>query len=408
MRLWAITESTVTFLEGFDIAWLPDPAYSYVTPQLKHTKGNRLLVGLESGPFVGTIPLINGDMLRIAPQAGEKALWRMLLFSEGLGGQLDKEFERFTEISYSESGTGPWIALLARAYFEQLRLIEKSSLRPERVMVKRRLASARGRVQLIPTIISLERRESLPVHARYRERTYQTPEHRVLGTAARRLHDIGVVEPNARAISLRWAGYAAGRLKESELRDVVAALRTRHYTGSRSYYIPALLMARLLLVEAGISFDDEQTVSSEVLLTNIRMLFERYVRGIVQEALHDNGFVVDKPQEHPRTLFEDGTCKLIPDVLVSDAVGARLILDAKYKIDKEVSEGDYYQLTAYLNRFGIPMGALVFPSLLTNEGTIKTRRTISGLTVHEIRLPIGNWKATEQFLTVEVQRLLGL
>jgi len=407
MRSWAITESTVTFLNGFDIAWLPDQAYSYVTPQLKHTKGNHVLVGLESGPFVGAIPLSNGDILRIGPQAGEKALWRMLLLSEGLAGQLEKEFESFIEISYTDAGIGSWMALLARAYFEQLRLIEKSSLRSERVLVKRRLVSARGRVQLIPTIISLEKHESLPVHARYRERTFQTLEHRVLGTAARRLHDIGFVEPGSKAIALRWASHAAGRLKQTELRDVVAALRNRQYTGSRSYYIPALLMARLLLVEAGISFDDEHTVSSEVLLTNIRTLFEKYVRGILQKALYDKGFVVDKQQEHPRSLFEDGTCKLIPDVLVSDVGGVRLILDAKYKIDKEVTEGDYYQMTTYLNRFGISTGVLVFPSLSTTNGTLKTRRTVSGLMVHEIRLPIDNWKATEQFLTVEVQRLLG-
>jgi 5-methylcytosine-specific restriction endonuclease McrBC regulatory subunit McrC len=408
MRSWTITESTVTELEGFEIGWLPTGAYNYLTPQIKHTRGGNEITALEAGPYVGTLPLTNGDVLRIHPQAGEKALWRMLLFSEGLADQMKREFEDFTQISYTDAGSTSWLSLLARSYFEQLRLIEKNSLRSERVVVNRRLASARGRVRLLPTLISLARRESLPVHSRYRERTYQTVEHRVLGAGALRLHDIGSVDPENKDLSLRWAGRLNGRLKESELREVIAGLRTRRYTGSRAYYIPALLMARLLLVEAGVALDEEATVSSEVLLTNIRTLFERYVRAVVRDALKDEGFIVEKREDNPRPLFEDGTCSLIPDVIVSNATGAQLILDAKYKIDKPIAEADYYQMAAYLNTYDVRQGVLVLPTLRATESTTTPRRTFSGLTIYEMRVPLDNWNATEKFLTGEVRRLLGI
>ncbi len=408
MRPWIATDSSVTELVGFDLGWLPDCAYRYLTPQIRHTRGGNEVVALECGPFVGTFPLMNGDVLRIVPRAGEQALWRMLLLSEGLAEQLKREFDDFTQISYTDSGAASWISLLARSYFAQLRLIEKSSLRSERVQVSRRLASARGRVELIPTLSSLVRRESLPVHCRYKERTYETIEHRVLGAGAARLRDVGSVAPADKELAFRWASRLRGRLKGHELREVITGLRTRKYTGARAYYIPALLMARLLLVEAGIALDEETSVSSEAFMTNIRTLFERYVRAIVRSAAKDEGFIVEKRENNPRTLFEDGTYSLIPDVLVSDSTGVKLILDAKYKIDKPIDESDFYQMVAYLNVYEVSQGVLVLPTLQHTEAKVLSHRTLSGLTIYAMRVPLDDWGTTEGFLTKEVRRLLGL
>jgi 5-methylcytosine-specific restriction endonuclease McrBC regulatory subunit McrC len=166
-------------------------------------------------------------------------------------------------------------------------------------------------------------------------------------------------------------------------------------------------MARLLLADAGVAFDENTTVSTEVMLTNVRTLFERYVRSIVRDALQDHGFVVEKREDHAHTLFEDGTCALIPDVLVSDATGTKLIVDAKYKIDKPVEESDYYQMSAYLASYGVPLGVLVMPSAEAGR-PIVMRRSIAGTRIQEIRVPLDDWAATESLLTEEVRRLLGV
>lgn len=408
MRSWTITESAVTDLEGFDIGWLPVGAYSYLTPHIRHTRGGNEIVALESGPFIGSLPLRNNDVLYVLPQAGEQALWRMLLFAEGLADQMPREFDDFTRLGYTEGSSSSWLSLLTRSYFEQLRLIEKNSLRSERVIVERRRVNVRGKVRLMPTLLSLRRHESLPVHCRYRERTHQTVENRVLGAAASRLQAVGSGDPKNREISLRWAKRLKGRLRENELREIVDGLRTGRYTGSRAYYIPALLMARLLLVEAGISLGDDATVSSEVFLTNIRTVFERYVRAIVRDALQDEGFIVEKREDNPRPLFEDGTCSLIPDVLVSSVAGVQLIIDAKYKIDKPVDESDYYQMASYLNTYNVQKGVLVMPTLRARQAITTQRRTVSGLKIYEMRVPLDSWNATELFLATEVRRLLGV
>jgi 5-methylcytosine-specific restriction endonuclease McrBC regulatory subunit McrC len=408
MRLWTVTESTITELPDFQISWLPNASYDYLTPQIKHRRGGSEVVALEVGAFIGTIPLDNGDVLRIMPQAGEKALWRMLLLSEGLANQMKREFDEFTQLSYTDEGATTWTYLLARSYFEQLRLIEKNSLKSERVLVDKRSSGTRGKVKLLPTFISLAKHEALPVHCRYRERTFNTAEHSVLSAGALRLFDTGAVQTEYKDISIRWASKTTGRLKSQDLLRVIKGLKTQRYTGARAYYIPALLMARLILVEAGISLDDSGLVQSEVLLTNIRTLFEKYIRAVINDSLKDKGFIVEKREDNAKTLFDDGTCGLVPDILISDRSGVRLILDAKYKIDKPISEADYYQMIAYLQTFQIKTGVLILPTLKNSKTQITSHKTQTGLRIYEMRLPLNDWTVTEQNLGEEVLRLLKL
>lgn len=408
MHSWTVTESALTSLDGFSLEWLPPAAYDYINPEIQRKPDGSVVIQIETGPFVGTIPLENGDVLRIVPQAGEKALWRMLMYSEDLADQLRHEFEKFTQVGYTDEGSTSWVSLLARSYFEQLRFIEKNSLRTERVLVNRRRNSTRGKVKLLPTLVSLTHHESSPVHCSYKERTFYTPEHKVLAAGALRLYQLASIDAQHRDLAIRWANRLVGRLKESDLLTVLVGLRTRRYTGSRSYYIPALFMARLLLLEAGITFDESADISSEVLLTNIRTLFERYILAIVRVALGDNGFIVDKPTENPQPLFEDGTCNMIPDVMVSNSGGFQLIVDAKYKIDKPIAEADYYQMFTYLNSYGVKKGVLVFPTVGGSQPSITLRRTTEGLLIYEIRTPLDDWTITEEFLTKETRQLVGI
>ncbi len=290
----------------------------------------------------------------------------------------------------------------------QLQTIEKNSLRSERVKVTGRLASARGKVSLLPTIVALKRRESLPVLCTFKQKTYSTPEHRVLGAAARRLLGLSLVDDGYRRVAIRWAEKLTGPLNSHEFTAVVASLRTERYVGPRSYYIPALTMAGLVLAQAGIAFDEETTVATEAMLTNVRTLFERYVRAIVRDALSDEGFVIEKKEDHAHTLFEDGTCALIPGILVSDATGPKLIVDAKYKIDKPIEESDYYQMATYLAGYGVTQGVLVMPSANEQAKPTIVRRAVTGVQIHEMRVPLENWTLTESLLRAEVRRLLGV
>lgn len=407
MRSWTITESTTTDVEGFQLGWLPPGAYDYVAPQVIRTRGGRDVVALEAKAYVGRLPLLNGDELNIIPRAGGRSFGRMLVVSEGLAEPLQHEFDDFIHLGQTEEDLVSWTSLLARPFIRQLHTIEHNSLRPERIRIGTRQESARGRVKLLPTAISVALREARPVHCSFSERTYETKEHRVLGAAALRLLQLGKVEPDDRHVAYRWAERLQGGLRPGDLFEVVAGLRTQRYAGPRAYYIQALLMARLLLAEGGIALDSDEAIISEAQMTNVRTLFERYVRALLRHALEDEGFIVEKRERNPEPLFDDGSYDLIPDALVSKAGLIHLALDAKYKIDRPIESADYYQMEVYLSAYGVREGMLILPTIKPIASML-TRRSVLGHNIHELRLPLDNWKATEAALTTEVRKLLKI
>ncbi len=404
MTDWAIPETSLKEVPGFQISWLPAAAYKYVQPRLKEMPDGSSTVELKTEWYVGMLPLNNGDTLSVIPRAGRDALIRMQLATEGLASSTQRVFDDLARIGYTPTGTASWAALLARSYFQQLRIIEKGSLRSERVRVRRQRNSAKGKVLAAPTMIALARRASLPVHCTFKESTFGTLEHRILGAGAQALINLRVVDEENQRLAYRWARHFRERLSAVELQRVLAGLRSEKYTGSRSYYIEALLMARLLLVEAGVAVGNADIAGESVLL-NIRTLFERYVRATLHSALSPLGYIVEKREVNLFTLFQDGTGTMKPDVLISDGSGIKLVMDAKYKLDEPVAEPDYYQMAAYLNAYKVNKGVLVFPSLAL-QPTIVARKTQSRQVIYELRLPLTDWSLTEQTLVAETRNLL--
>lgn len=392
---WTITEDAVTELHGFDVAWLPREAYRFLAPRLNLARG---AVEIAADDHVGTIPLLNGDSLQIVPKVGIKAFGRMVLVAEGLEGAVSDEFDQLVALAFDEDVNESWVPLLARSFVRLLQTIEKKSLRAGRARTEARLWYVRGRVEALSTTLSLARHERTPVHCCYKERTTDTAENRVLAAAAAKILQVRGLDQEARETAVRWAG----RIRMAELADdletVVGHLRTGRYMGSRPYYIPALLTAHLILAGAGLGFDSERLVEGEAFLLNSSTLFERYVRAIVSRVLAPEGFVVEKGSVPPSALFTDGTCELVPDVMVSDESGFRLLLDAKYKRVPAVPAGDYYQVVAYLTVYELSVGVIVLPMDNPGAASVSRKFTADGKVVLEVRVPLNDWRATEAFV----------
>lgn len=407
MDVFEIRDSGSTPVGGFDLDWLPPWAYDYVTPRMSRD-GRRL--ELEAGPFVGTIPLAGERVLYVVPRAGHRSFSRMLLITESLDQALQDELDELAALG-AEAGEASWVKLLSRSFIGRLREIEKESLAPGRIERRERLSHVRGRVEVVPTLRAIANRETLPVVCRYRAKTYQTPENRVLATAADQLLRIGEIGPEQRPVAVRWAKRLDGRkLRPSELRRVIVGLGTRRYTGFRPYYVPALLMARLILSQGGMSFTRENMIETETLLTNMPILFERYVRRIMANELSPRGYIVEKVEggAKARHLFLDGTCEMLPDVLVSDAGGVQLVADAKYKPESSISPSDYYQMAAYLDTYGCDKGMLV--QAVEGEVGCTTeptrRRMRNGKQVFELQIPLNNPQEAEASLAEATETVL--
>lgn len=408
MKSWVVYDSRKTYLEDFDIAWLPPQASKYLTPHIQRARDGSQSVALEAGAYIGALPLTTGDTLYILPRIGQQAFSRMLAVTQRLDATFQREFDDFAKLASQEGDNVSWIQLLARPFIKQLRLIEKNSLGISRVAVVERLNSARGQILTVPTTMSLLRREDAPVHCRFRARTYDSVEHRVLGTTAARLINLKVLDADSSSTALRWADrFTKKPLHNDDLNDIGRALSAGHYTGSRSYYISALVMSQLILAEGGVSLDSSDSISAEALLTNIYNVFETYIRVLLRNALSPLGFVVEKWEHNVPTLFTDGTAELKPDVIISDVQGLRLLVDVKYKLDEKISSADYYQMVSYLHAFRVKKGLIVRPRAEGSEGPLVQRKMSNGNSIYELNIGLSEYKLAELGLVENIKRVLG-
>jgi 5-methylcytosine-specific restriction endonuclease McrBC regulatory subunit McrC len=409
MTTWKIEDSQTTELVGFDLSWLPSQAFAYITPHVHRGSFGANKLSIEAGPYIGTIPLVNGETLYLVPRAGRQSFSRMLLLSEGLSESVRDEFDELVHLGYDTDQELPWTLLLARPYLMHLRIIEKSSLMPDRVTKRESKANARGRIYPMPTLRGLALREEKPVYCGFRAKTYVTPENRVLATAVAALVRLHAVDPTYHDLAQRWLQLVSEHwISEEELRGVMAGLQSKRYTGSRSYYIPALVMARLILAQGGIDLDDRRTTESEPILIDIPNLYERYLRSVIGDYLSPKGYVVEKRTgNRALQLFTDGTCDLEPDIVISSNVGIQLVADAKYKFDSSVPSADYYQMAAYMDRFACPKGLLIMPNRSDSTFRMTSHHLYSGKRVYELRVPLTDWRTTEATLATRVAEVLA-
>lgn len=404
--MWKITDSTTTYLPDFDLRWLTPQSARYITPHISTRVGGPTTVALEAGPYVGILPLANGDTLYIEPRAGAQVLARMLSVTSRLDASVRTEFEDFARLGIGESDPVSWLRLLVRSYARQLRVIEAESLRSERVEVTFRRHAAKGRVLIAPTLLSLARHEERPIHCHFRAKSYETSEHRVLAAAAATVLTTRISGDTVGTLK-RWAGQIRGQLNPTDFRNIVRRLNAGTYAGSRSYYIPALVMAQLILAQGGFNMASEYSVTGEAILTNMYILFEAYVRITLRNALSDLGYLVEKLETGAPTLFTDGTAELKPDVIISNARGYRLLLDAKYKFDETILPADYYQMAAYLFGYRVSGGMIVRPAVALKSSGVTTRHLAHGGTVHELSLGLLNLESAENALTAAVKQVLA-
>jgi len=140
-------------------------------------------------------------------------------------------------------------------------------------------------------------------------------------------------------------------------------------------------------------------------------LFEEFVAGFLcrhaDELALGSGRVIVQCRETPRYLLRDernrGRFQLVPDVMVENAAGAKVVvLDTKWKhllSDVEdtkngVKQSDIYQLYAYSHRFDCPDNVLLFPKV---PGIAAKRYRIDGSSERRMRI---------EFLDVS-RRLIG-
>jgi len=403
-KTWLVSEEGYRALPGFRFEWLPNQASRYVTLRVDRQG----LVAAKSEQYVGALPLLNGDTLRLLPKIGMKAFGRMLLVAECLENALGHEFSSLVASSTTDGDSASWLALLARGLVSHLGTIDAMSPSFGRARTAQRLDFVRGRVDATRTSLSIERGDSRPVHCTVENRTTDTPENRFLGSAANAVLRTQRLSREDRLVASRWAARFSGRTTPDDIEHVSRRMSRGDYSGSRSYYQPAMAVAFMILNGGDISLAGEPTVNTEALVVSSSTLFERYVRSVISKYLSPLGFVVAKGVQPPLSLLDDGRYTLIPDISISLNGKLRLLVDAKYKTGGEVPVADYYQLISYARAYALRKVALVMPSVENDSNATRViRRSFDSIEVAELRMNLDDWSATEAWLAEEV-RVLAL
>ena len=390
-------EGEITWIAEIAASDLPHPLPAGISLHLRNE-----VVGIEAQGVVGAIPLLNGDTLQILPKIGRVNFLRLLFRAEGLQRDLEQEYADF--VSYSVEDEATIDSIVARQLFISAAVILSRSPQQRRVRRRQVGAFAIGQMDASATAFNLAARRPEPVVYTFKARTVDTPENRVITEAINRawpmLNEMERV--GMRPIYEVWRRrFSPSYNVELDVEHVEQGFADGRYGGARDYYKRTLMLARIVLGNAGIGFSEATTVLGDAVLLNTPDIFERYLRNVISDAYSVGGYIVTKSGVGVTSLYTDGSFELQPDIVISKDGATILIADAKYKTP---TAGDHYQLHTYLKANGIKRGILLAPLYEGSKVLVKEYATADKVVVREVFLPMEDLNTTEAFLRTLIER----
>jgi 5-methylcytosine-specific restriction enzyme subunit McrC len=331
--------------------------------------------------YVGRVGLPGGGILVIQPKVGIANLFYMLCAEAGLA--------RFRPPPTGLEENPDIFAFVLAALLHSVEELLRAGLYRDYRLREERLPFVRGRVMLAEQL-----RHGALLHqqsCRYADLTADTLENRMVAAALRQLPVLlrGPGEERemvrrARALLLRFEGI--GQISRSE---AIALLPGINIHRLNAVYGPLIGLCKLALHHLTL---DERLGPHPFasFLVDMPRLFESFLTVRLRALLPAYGLRV-VAQRHDY-LDEGRTVGIRPDVLVYAKSGHRplLVLDAKYRRSDDPEGGlnrDLYQVSAYLDRYGLSRGVLVYPQFDEPAGKrLKLRGTPKHLHIEMLNL----------------------
>ncbi len=242
--------------------------------------------------------------------------------------------------------------------------------------------------------------------------TPDTPENRVVAATLRVLP--GLLTGGERALARRARSLLARFAEVTPVGRSEALALLAHITLHRlnQAYGPVLGLCRLALHHLTLA-EAAGPHPFASFLVEMPRLFESFVTARLRQGLGAHGLRV-VAQQHDY-LDEAQQVGIRPDVLIYAAGGHTplLVLDAKYRRlsagDPADLSRDLYQVSAYLDRYGLRRGVLVYPQFeAAAAGTLKLRGTPKRLHIATLNLAPGGLPAFDQACTALVESVAHL
>jgi 5-methylcytosine-specific restriction enzyme subunit McrC len=363
--------------------------------EIAHT-GREGVYKLTARDYVGRISLPGGGLLVIRPKVGVGNLFYMLCADAALadfhppptGLQEDREIVPFVLAALLSAAEKAVAGGLYRDY----------SRREER------LPYVRGRI-----LLGEQARHGWLHHKHscsYADHTADTPENRVLAATLRLMPALLKGHPEEVHLAARARGLCTffNDVTPIQRAEAVALLPRLRVHRLNATYGPALALCGLVL--RGLTLNEQAGVHPYAsFLVQMPRLFESFLTKRLSRLLPQYGLRV-VAQRHDY-LDEERKVGIRPDILVfaGRERDPRLVLDAKYKRsdgpDADPNR-DLYQVNAYLDRYSLQSGVLVYPRFEGEQGSqVGMRGTLKRL--HVLTLNLG--AATPAMLDEECARL---
>lgn len=330
--------------------------------------------------YVGRVGLPGGGILVIEPKVGVTNLFYMLCADAGLAG--------FRPPPTGLAENPDIFAFVLAALVQSVENLLRGGLYRDYRLKDEQLSFVRGRIMLAEQarLGWLHHKQS----CRYADLTTDTPENRVVAATLRylptllRSSDERQIARQSRALLLRFEGVS--RVSRGEAIRLLGEVNIHRLN---TLYGPLLGLCRLALHHLTL---DERAGPHPFasFLVDMPRLFESFLTARLRAMLPEYGLRV-VAQKHDY-LDEERTVGIRPDVLVyaRSKRTPSLVLDAKYKRPDDPEGGlnsDLYQVSAYLDRYRLDHGVLVYPQFEDPSTTrLKLRGTLKRLHIETLNL----------------------
>jgi 5-methylcytosine-specific restriction enzyme subunit McrC len=225
------------------------------------------------------------------------------------------------------------------------------------------LNTVRGRIDMDEQI---RRRQGLafPIEVAFDDYTLDTPENRLLLTAATRATEFPRISASVRS-RLR---HAEGKLEGVQRVSRGQTLPRWRMTRLNTRYHDALVLAETLLRHTSLETAAGGEADVAAFAVDMAKVFEDFVSTALTEAGRERGAVL--VEQYPTYLDRSRTVAMRPDIVQLDGSRPIAILDAKYKrsVESGARNPDAYQMLAYCTALGVKEGWLVHASSAAKAG----------------------------------------
>lgn len=360
---------------------------------------------LKAGPVVGSIPLVPGVTIDVAPRVPIRNL-APILIRAGLAP--DGLLEHFRSYSSSSVDLPSLVEILADAFVAEFDVIRARGTYRKYVARDLDTSFPRGRILVGRSIQRhMSRGYQHRVSASWHDRTTNHAVHQCLKFACETLYWRLRSDPNGARQRKRLAGLSrcADDLRAVSADTSRSWLRDREVRdpsllpASRSYYSRVIPVARFVAISTGaelLGSDGAEFLPS--LLVNMETTFEVYVRNILRSKLQRPECAVldgriQPPSGGRRRLFDEAESRYSasPDIVIRRRNGEiPLIADTKYKAPHAAADrSDVNQVITYAVAYRTNAAVIISPALGAAQAGLRQFGSIGPQRFYEYKIDLA-------------------